>query len=359
MDANPFANAGASDAFADPSVAAAATSQVPQYAPNPFDQPAADGGYGAMEVPSEEDKKKKKKGAADETKVSLLGKSSGGPSPLAASIHQHSGSGSRSPPRVAPQQQPEANNFAGVSEQDLALREAQLNRREQALQEKEQALNRKEEEVKATGQYQRNNWPFPCYPVTYHDISDEVKPEHRVLCRKFYAALLFTWLCLFWNWIVFCAAWGTNSDDGTGFVWASIYLATGSPGAWKLWYRPIYYGLGGKGTMTWMMFFITYLAHIGFVIVMGLGIPSCAAAGLFWMFKAFADGDNLGGIFSLVSTGTWGINLLCSVYLIKRAHDVWKGDGGPDKLKKEAARQAVQASMDNGGSLNGGPDTRV
>jgi hypothetical protein len=49
--------------------------------------------------------------------------------------------------------------------------------------------------------FREKNWP-KFYPVTYHDIDDDIPARHQALLRRFYALVFFTWLCLFFNWFV-------------------------------------------------------------------------------------------------------------------------------------------------------------
>jgi len=95
-------------------------------------------------------------------------------------------------------------------------------------------------------------------------------------------------------------------------------------------------------------FFINFLAHIAFGIVMGLGIPSTAGGGLFLMFKMYANDQTLAGMFCLICMILWLINVLISVYLLKSAHRVWKHSGIPEATRKEAvtavAAEAAQAA---------------
>jgi hypothetical protein len=81
----------------------------------------------------------------------------------------------------------------GQTAQDLSDREAELARREAQLDAREQR-NRQ------LG-FREKNWP-KFYPMTYHDIDDDIPTRHQALLRRFYALVFFTWLCLFFNWFV-------------------------------------------------------------------------------------------------------------------------------------------------------------
>lgn len=234
-----------------------------------------------------------------------------------------------------------------LSTEELALREQNLLRREKALAEKEKFLEEKEASLAGARVLKPYNWPSKCYPILYHSISEEIPPEHRPMIRKFYATCLATWLCLFWNWLVMMVIWGTpgaNDDSGSSdALWSSIYLVVGAPGAWRLWYRGLYFGVRDKASGKWVTFFITFLLHLVFCGCMAIGVPSIAASGLFIMFKMFSNEHSLAGIFSLVSVVIFGLNTLFSFYLLKSAHGVWKGTGGDKQLQKNVAKQVIES----------------
>jgi len=239
-----------------------------------------------------------------------------------------------------------------MSDSDIAIREQALLRREAKLAEKEKFLEEKEAALASQQILRPKNWPFKCYPILYHSITEEIPPEHRPMLRKFYVTVMYTWICILWNWVVCMTVWGKNASDSgsSDALWSSLYVVIGIPGAWVSWYRGVYYGTRDKASGRWVFFFISFFVHIAFVICMGLGVPSIAASGLFLMFKMFTNNENLCGIFSLVSVGVFALNALFSIYLIKIAHNVWRGAGGDKALKRDVAKAAVVAQVAAGGA---------
>jgi len=223
-----------------------------------------------------------------------------------------------------------------ASEGSASEREAKLLARERALLERERFLEDREHQIK-TGMVKVNNWPFSCYAFLYHSIEEEVPLQHRSLCKKFYAVLFFTWLCLFWNWLTMLVIWGQDGGDGTdtASMWSTAYLACGIIGSWKLWYRSIYYALSTGSGARWVFFFINFLAHTGFGIVMALGIPSTAGGGIMVMLKEYSNSYDLSGMFALISMCLWMLNVAVCVYLLKKAHLVWKHSGAPEQTRHD------------------------
>ena len=167
-------------------------------------------------------------------------------------------------------------------------REAELKRREKQLQLRQQRLDNQKTEL-ASDNIRKDNWPSSCYPITFHSIKQEIPPHARPHMKKMYAVVLFTFLTMFWN---FCAqlalyfgSVGNNFDRS--MLLSVAYLIIGSAGAWKCWYRQIYYGIRDRLTVKWWIFFIFYVAHIGFCIVMCIGVQGIGAAGFSIMITAF------------------------------------------------------------------------
>jgi len=239
-------------------------------------------------------------------------------------------------------------SVSGMQEDDIIIREQALSRRETVLAEKEKELEAREKKLGPWAKYKPPNWPCECYPITYHNISEEIPENHKTLVRKFYAHLLFAWVGLFWNWLTLLVIWASDAGGSTGSsdaLWSSIFLVAGLPGAWKLWYRPLYNGVKDSKGGQWIMFFLFFFAHMVFAAILGLGVPSCAASGLFMMIKMFGNSHSLAGIFCLISVIVWSIEFLVCIYLGKQAHSTWKRMGGEEELKKDMAKRAVEHSM--------------
>jgi len=230
---------------------------------------------------------------------------------------------------------------------DLNSRARRLRERELALEAKEKEIAKLEERLREKLKYEPN-WPSHCYPLLHHDIAQDIPENARFLVKCAYATVLLTWVCLFWNWITMLSAWWSDADSDGAMeaLYASIYLLCGIPGAWQLWYRSLYFANKDESTRKWIAFFINFVIHILFTIVMGLGIPKTNSAGIIYLISEFASHNNTIGIFSLVETFMWIINLILSLFVIKNARATWKAEGHSDRAKKEAVAAAARAGQE-------------
>ncbi|KAK8453810.1 hypothetical protein SEVIR_5G344500v4 [Setaria viridis] len=117
-------------------------------------------------------------------------------------------------------------------EKELQAKEAELNKRERELKRKEEAASR------AGIVIEDKNWP-PFMPIIHHDISNEIPVHLQRMQYLAFSSLLGLTACLFWNIIATTAAW--IKGEGV-MIWllAIIYFISGVPGAYVLWYRPLY-----------------------------------------------------------------------------------------------------------------------
>lgn len=234
-------------------------------------------------------------------------------------------------------------NQDASSSSDMSVREAALKRREAQLEERIKQLEARERLAREQGM-QPYNWPFKCYAVTYHSISEEIPLQHQALIGKYYIIVLFTWLALFWNWITVLARWFTKDADGSSsqVMWASIYLLLGAPGAWQLWYRSIYFGARDNANSKWIFFFVNFILHCLFCLVMCIGAPDTASAGVMMMIDLFINSHPINGFFALVATIMWIVDSGVSLVMLKKTHTIWRAMGGEERSKQEAATALAQ-----------------
>mmetsp|Transcript_9795 Transcript_9795/g.18672 ORF Transcript_9795/g.18672 Transcript_9795/m.18672 type:complete len:307 (+) Transcript_9795:39-959(+) len=171
---------------------------------------------------------------------------------------------------------------------DLARRERMIKLKEEALLEREAALR---SNSAAGGGGPQKNWPSKCYPIAYHNIRAEIPERHRNLIRQHYTLLLWTWLCLVFNWFAVMVVFFDPPDlkpdvapSASEFGFSIIYLIAGSLFSWSWWYRSIYNGCKSGKSRKWMMYFVFFFMHTVFVIVMTVGFPGAAGAGIWFFF---------------------------------------------------------------------------
>jgi hypothetical protein len=219
MGDNPFASS-AEDPFSDPSVQSASSADA-EY--NPFE-------HGTAAVAA------KPKASSPRTNNTNAYQSEAKASNSASSYGSASSASSSSSAQAAQPNNGAMAAFPGASDEELRLREENLKRREAKLLERERTIEDREGEIRRGGG-QADNWPWKCYAMAYHDIDAEIPEHRRGLVRKLYVVVLFSWLCLFWNWFVIIVVYLSpgNLDVSELALWSSIYLVTGVPGSWKLW----------------------------------------------------------------------------------------------------------------------------
>uniref|UniRef100_I1KLF0 Secretory carrier-associated membrane protein n=1 Tax=Glycine max TaxID=3847 RepID=I1KLF0_SOYBN len=158
------------------------------------------------------------------------------------------------------------------SSMDLKKKEKELQAKETELRKREQEVRRKEEAASRAGiVLEEKNWP-PFFPIIHHDIANEIPIHLQKLQYVAFTTLLGLVLCLFWNVIAVTAAWIKGEGVKIWFL-AIIYFIAGVPGAYVLWYRPLYRAFRNESALKFGWFFLFYLLHIGFCILAAVAPP--------------------------------------------------------------------------------------
>jgi len=329
MDDNPFA---------DPSVTSAQSGPPEEY--NPFDDDTT--GFASFEESSVASTT-----PTSQQDVSVDFADEGQPQSSNAAGDAQNTTGLNLPPLVG---QSTAGMFDHLPvEERLKQREFIINDREAKIRERRLLLEMQWKK--------KPNWPFECYPLAYHSIKDEVMPEHRSLCRKYYLLVRLVFLCQAYNLICQLAIWWTPSshpDDSWAFnvFVGALYFSIGCIAAWKWWYRSVYSALSKPKASKFYVHLIGFAAHIAFALLMLIGIPSFAMSG-FWtmvdMFNAESKSKDTLGVMCLINVGLWTIVLAASVLLIKKTYNLFKLSGGraaaEQQLKQEGALTAAQNAI--------------
>jgi hypothetical protein len=58
---------------------------------------------------------------------------------------------------------------------------------------------------------------------------------------------------------------------------------------------------------------------------------------LLMMLKMFADSYSLAGVFALIDTAIWSLNVFATTLLVKQAREAWRTSGNADNLGRDAA----------------------
>ncbi|XP_068666402.1 secretory carrier-associated membrane protein 2-like [Aristolochia californica] len=210
-----------------------------------------------------------------------------------------------------------------------------------------QELKRREEAASRAGiVIEEKNWP-PFFPIIYNDIAKDI-PIHLQRMQYFaFATLLGLVACLLWNVIAVTAAWIKGEGVKIWFL-AIIYFISGCPGAYVLWYRPLYRAMRTESALKFGWFFFFYLLHIGFCIFAAVGPPIIfkgkSLTGILPAIDVIGD-HLLIGVFYFIGFGLFCLESLLSVWVIQQVYMYFRGSGKAAEMKREAARGAMRAAL--------------
>ncbi|MCD7452751.1 Secretory carrier-associated membrane protein 1 [Datura stramonium] len=225
-------------------------------------------------------------------------------------------------------------------EKELQAKEAELNKREQELKRREDAIAR------AGIVIEEKNWP-PFLPIIHHDIANEIPIHLQKLQYVAFFTLLGLAACLLWNLIAVTLAW-IKGEGITIWLLAIIYLISGVPGAYVLWYRPLYRAMRTDSALKFGWFFLCYLFHIGFCIIAAVAPP------IFFKGKSLAGilpaidilgWNGLVGVFYFIGFAFFCLESLVSIWVIQQVYMYFRGSGKAAEMKKEAARSTMMAAL--------------
>ncbi|XP_074570535.1 secretory carrier-associated membrane protein 3-like [Curcuma longa] len=228
-------------------------------------------------------------------------------------------------------------------EKELKIKEEQLNKREKELKRREEAAAR------AGIVVEEKNWP-PFFPIIHHDIASEIPIHVQRLQYVAFASLLGLVACLFWNFIAVTAAWIGGEGANGVMIWflAIIYLISGVPGAYFLWYRPLYRAMRTDSALSFGWFFLFYLLHIAFVVYAAMAPPIIFKGKSLAGILAAADviGDHvIVGIFYFIGFGMFCLESLASIWVLEQVYMYFRGSGEAAETKLEEAQSSMRAAI--------------
>jgi hypothetical protein len=231
---------------------------------------------------------------------------------------------------------------SGNKERDLDKREAELNRREAELK-------RLETELRNSGvTLKRKNWPKFC-SIVHHDINADIPENLRWTIRSAYYAYVGLVCCLVWNFIGCCGAWIVKGSIAA-FLWGSLYVVGGVPGAWFLWYRRLYRASIKDSAFGYGLFFLFFAsAHLIFTAWSAVAPPiinSWSHVG-FWVGAQEVQGESGAlAVLYYIGGGFWSIEFLWSFWTLKKVYWAFRGAGhSANSVRNDAARTAVASSV--------------
>ncbi|KAL7219169.1 hypothetical protein ACSBR2_012276 [Camellia fascicularis] len=198
------------------------------------------------------------------------------------------------------------------SAKDLKKKEKELQAKEAELRKREQELKRREDAAARAGVIiEDKNWP-PFFPIIHHDIANEI-PIH--LQKVQYVA--FTTLL-------------------------------GVPGAYVLWYRPLYRAMRTDSALKFGWFFLSYALHIAFCVFAAVAPPIIfKGKSLTGILPAIDVLGNhvLVGIFYFIGFGFFCLESVISIWVIQQVYMYFRGSGKAAEVKRDAARRTVMAAL--------------
>ncbi|MCD7462210.1 Secretory carrier-associated membrane protein 1 [Datura stramonium] len=199
-------------------------------------------------------------------------------------------------------------------EKELQAKEAELNKREQELKRREDAIAR------AGIVIEEKNWP-PFLPIIHHDIANEIQSIYRIQYVAFFT-LLGLAACLLWNLIAVTLAW-IKGEGITIWLLAIIYLISGVPGAYVLWYLLLFMSCNE------LFFKGKSLAGI---------LPAIDILG--W--------NGLVGVFCLpIGFAFFCLESLVSIWVIQQVYMYFRGSGKAAEMKRKGLQDRQWQHYDN------------
>ncbi|CAL4894294.1 unnamed protein product [Urochloa decumbens] len=225
-------------------------------------------------------------------------------------------------------------------EKELQAMEAELNKRERELKRKEEAASR------AGIVIEEKNWP-PFFPLIHHNISNEIPIHLQRMQYLAFSSFLGLVACLFFNIIATTTAW--IKGEGV-IIWllAIIYFISGAPGAYVLWYRPLYNAMRTESALKFGWFFLFYMIHIIFCVWAAVAPPfpfkGKSLAGILPAIDVISK-NAIVGIFYFVGFGMFCLESLLSIAVIQQVYMYFRGSGKAAEMKREAARGALSSAF--------------
>ncbi|KAL9262452.1 putative secretory carrier-associated membrane protein 1 [Drosera capensis] len=230
---------------------------------------------------------------------------------------------------------------------DLSRKEKDLQAKEAELKRKEQELKRREEAISRAGiVIDDKNWP-PFFPLIHHDIAKDIPVHLQRLQYVAFATYLGLVVCLVWNVIAVTAAW-LKGEGVKIWLLAIIYLVSGVPGGYVLWYRPLYNAMRSDSALKFGLFFLLYVIHIGFCILAAVAPPIIfEGESLTGILSALGllTSHVMVGVFYLIGFGMFCLETLLSIWVIQQVYMYFRGSGKAAEMKKQAARQTMMAAL--------------
>ncbi|CAN7066656.1 unnamed protein product [Brassica oleracea var. botrytis] len=249
------------------------------------------------------------------------------------------------------------------SDKDLRAKEMELQAKENELNRKEQELKRREDAIAKTGVViEEKNWP-DFFPLIHHDIPNEI-PIHlqkiqyvafttfncsldqrrrftNCFYRKMIRFILLLPLVMFTHLILMLSG-------PTIWLMSIIYFISGVPGAYVLWYRPLYRASRTDSALKFGTFFVFYVFHIAFCGFAAVAPPFIfqgkSLTGFLPALELLTTNAAV-GILYFIGAGFFCIETLLNIWVIQQVYAYFRGSGKAAQMKREAATSTLMRAL--------------
>ncbi|RHN75685.1 hypothetical protein MtrunA17_Chr2g0323921 [Medicago truncatula] len=126
-----------------------------------------------------------------------------------------------------------------------------------------------------------------------------------------------------------------------------IYLISGVPGAYVMWYRPLYRATRTDSALKFGWFFLCYSASFIFIfhrIAPPIIFKGKSLAGILPAIEIMTYNPVV-GILYFVGFAFFAIETLLSIWVIQQVYMYFRGSGKAAQMKREAARGAMMTAL--------------
>jgi len=208
------------------------------------------------------------------------------------------------------------------------------------------------------------NFPRHCMcikPQVYHNIEAELSqtPDRKPYLKKMYANYYITCGLLVLQCIAaligFCSPDKEDKEASLGshFGFSIVYLI-GIPGAFVVWYWPLYVALTQRNVMRYRMCHVGIFFAGAYAAYMAVGVVGHGGSGIFFSMEVFDNKDSeFAGILALIVAGMWILEVPFLLWAYCRMRRYFDEDKNTTMGRiQEAGHQAVMAGAT--ASLGGG-----
>ncbi|CAH8336782.1 unnamed protein product [Eruca vesicaria subsp. sativa] len=230
---------------------------------------------------------------------------------------------------------------------DLRAKEMELQAKEKELNRKEQELKRREDAIAKTGVViEEKNWP-DFFPLIHHDIPNEIPIHLQKIQYVAFTTFLGLIGCLLWNIVAVTVAW-IKGGGPTIWLMSIIYFISGVPGAYVLWYRPLYRASRTDSALKFGTFFVFYVFHIAFCGFAAVAPPVIfqgkSLTGFLPALELLTTNSAV-GILYFIGAGFFCIETLLNIWVIQQVYAYFRGSGKAAQMKREAATSTLMRAL--------------